>query len=154
MTQREFFEAIIKAEFASDKIIDTEAKTLVTVEDVKAFAKERIAHLDTVNSNRKAKGTVTQRENEGIKANILAGVKPNVTYTANEIGVMVGISTAKASALCRQFVQAKTFTESEVKIKGKGKVKGYTFTVEDNPTVEVDPIDKVYTLPAEPTVED
>lgn len=138
MTQREFFNAIITANISAD---------------ITAFAKERVAHLDTVNSNRKAKGTVTQRENEGIKANILAGVKPNVTYTANEIGVMVGISTAKASALCRQFVQAGTFTESEVKIKGKGKVKGYTFT-DNTPTVEVDPIDKVYTLPAEPTVED
>lgn len=138
MTQREFFNAVINANISAD---------------ITAFAQERVAHLDTVNSNRKAKGTVTQRENEGIKANILAIVKPNVTYTASEIGVMAGISTAKASALCRQFVQAGTFTESEVKIKGKGKVKGYTFT--DNiPTVEVDPIDKVYTLPAEPTVED
>jgi hypothetical protein len=126
MTQREFFNAVINANISAD---------------ITAFAKERVAHLDTVNSNRKAKGTVTQRENEGIKANILAGVKPNVTYTANEIGVMVGISTAKASALCRQFVQAGTFTESEVKIKGKGKVKGYTFTIEDNPVCEVNELD-------------
>ena len=116
MTQREFFNAVITANISAD---------------ITAFAKERVAHLDTVNSNRKAKGTVTQRENEGIKANILAGVKYGVTYTASEIGVMVGISTAKASALCRQFVQAGTFTESEVKIKGKGKVKGYTFTIKD-----------------------
>ena len=126
MTQREFFNAVITANISAD---------------ITEFAKERVAHLDTVNSNRKAKGTVTQRENEGIKANILAGVKPNVTYTANEIGVMVGISTAKASALCRQFVQAGTFTESEVKIKGKGKVKGYTFTVGDNSEGQGDDLD-------------
>lgn len=118
MTQREFFNAVINANVSAD---------------VTAFAEGRIKHLDDVNANRKSKGTPTQRENEIVKANILAGVQPNVTYTANEIGVMVGISTAKASALCRQFVQAGTFTESEVKIKGKGKVKGYTFTIEDEP---------------------
>ena len=61
MTQREFFNAVIKAEFAD--IVDTENKTITTAEDIKAFAKERIAHLDTVNGNRKAKGTPTQREN-------------------------------------------------------------------------------------------
>ena len=114
MTQREFFNAVITANLSAE---------------MTAFAQERINHLDTVNGNRKSKGTPTQRENVSIKNDILAGIEPNVTYTANEIGVKFGISTSKASALLRQLVQAGTLDESEVKIKGKGKVKGYTFTL-------------------------
>ena len=115
MTQREFFNAVITANISAD---------------ITAFAKERIAHLDTVNSNRKAKGTATQRENAVLRATILATVKRDNThiYTASEIGKMVEISTAKASALCQQIVSAKLATAHDVKIVGKGKVKGYTFT--------------------------
>lgn len=136
MTQREFFEAIIKAEFASDKIVDTEAKTLVTIEDVKAFAKERIAHLDTVNSNRKAKGTPTQRENAALMDTMLNGVEFGVQYTASALAEKFGITTAKASALAQKFVANGKAVASDVKIKGKGKVKGYTFTAPETEDIE------------------
>lgn len=114
MTQREFFNAVITANISAE---------------ITKFAQERIAHLDTVNSNRKAKGTPTQRENAVLRATILATVKRGDThiYTASEIGKMVGISTAKASALCQQIVSAKLATAYDVKFVGKGKVKGYSF---------------------------
>lgn len=137
MTQREFFNAVITANVSAE---------------ITAFAKERIAHLDTVNDNRKSKGTVTQRENAVLRADILAKVDKGVTYTANEIATLMGITTAKASAMCKQIAENGNATVTDVKIKGKGKVKGYTFT-DKTPAVEADPIDKVYTLSAEPTVE-
>lgn len=115
MTQREFFNAVITANISAD---------------ITKFAQDRIAHLDSVNSNRKAKGTPTQRENAVLRATILATVKrgDEYIYTASEIGKMVGISTAKASALCKQIVDAKLATAYDVKFVGKGKVKGYSFT--------------------------
>ena len=120
MTQREFFNAVINANISAD---------------ITKFAQERVAHLDTVNSNRKAKGTVTQRENAVLHADILAKVDKGVTYTANEVATLMGVTTAKASALCKQIAEGGNATVSDVKIKGKGKVKGYTFTP-DEPEVE------------------
>ena len=120
MTQREFFNAVITANVSAE---------------ITAFAKERIAHLDTVNDNRKSKGTVTQRENAILRADILAKVDKGVTYTANEIATLMGITTAKASAMCKQIAENGKATVTDVKIKGKGKVKGYTFTP-DEPEVE------------------
>jgi hypothetical protein len=113
MTQREFFNAVINANISAD---------------ITAFAQERVAHLDTVNSNRKAKGTPTQRENAETMAKILDGVEYGVQYTASALAEMFGLSTAKASALAQKFVANGNATVADVKVKGKGKVKGYTFT--------------------------
>ena len=113
MTQREFYTAVMSAN-VSDAI--------------KAFAKERINHLDTVNANRKSKGTPAQRENAETMAKILNGVEYGVQYTASALAEMFGLSTAKASALAQKFVANGNATVADVKVKGKGKVKGYTFT--------------------------
>ena len=45
---------------------------------------------------------------------------------ASEIAVALEISTQKTSALCRQLVENGTLNAEDVKVKGKGKVKGYT----------------------------
>ena len=121
MTQREFFNAVITANISAD---------------ITAFAQERIAHLDTVNSNRKSKGTPTQRENAETMTKILNGVEYGVQYTASALAEMFGISTAKASALAQKFVANKQATVADVKVKGKGKVKGYTFTAPETGDVE------------------
>ena len=113
MTQREFYNAVMSAN-VSDAI--------------KAFAKERVAHLDTVNANRKSKGTPTQRENAVLMDTIYKGVEFGVEYTASALAEKFGISTSKASALAKKFVDNGQATVADVKIKGKGKVKGYTFT--------------------------
>lgn len=138
MTQREFFEAIIKAEFASDKIIDTEAKTLVTVEDVKAFAQERINHLDTVNSNRRTKSTPKQKANAEMQANIIATIDKGVPFTGKQVAEKYGISAPVATAICGKIVKAGYATVTKERVeKGKSKVNVYTFTAEPI-EVEVD----------------
>ena len=89
MTQREFFNAVINANVSAE---------------ITAFATERIKHLDDVNANRKSKGTPTQRENAETMVKILNGVEFGVQYTASALAEMFGLSTAKASALAKKFV--------------------------------------------------
>ena len=123
MTQREFFNAVINANVSAE---------------ITAFATERIKHLDDVNANRKSKGTPTQRENAETMVKILNGVEFGVQYTASALAEMFGLSTAKASALAKKFVDNGQATVADVKVKGKGKVKGYTFTVPETAEVPED----------------
>lgn len=129
MTQRTFLEMVITANI-SDEITE--------------FAKSRVAHLDEVNANRKAKGTKSQRENVEVKRSILAVMENGTIYTAAQIMAMEidGVtSTQKASALLRQMTETGELTVSDIKIKGKGKVKGYSLVspaqeISDSSTVE------------------
>ena len=110
MTKREFLEMVI-AESAN--------------EEVKAFAQNEVVKMDERNARRSASPSKKAIENEPIKANIvkfLGGHYEDV-LTAAEIAAEVGISTQKASALLRQI---DGLTVTEVKVKGKGKVKGYS----------------------------
>ena len=113
MTSREFFNAVIEG-----KITD----------EIKDFAKSQIEKLDSKNAKRKTTDSKTQKENKAIKTSLLATMERGKVYTASEVaGLEIeGISsTQKASALLRQLVEAGTLTSEEIKIKGKGKVKGY-----------------------------
>ena len=113
MTQRTFLEMVVNANIS---------------DEMTAYAMERIKHLDDVNEHRKAKGSKTQRANVEVKKAILASLEENTVYTASQVAEMgiEGItSTQKASALLRQMVETGTLTSEEVKVKGKGKVKGY-----------------------------
>lgn len=114
MTQREFFNAVINA-----KIND----------EMDTFAKEAIKKLDKRNESRSQTKSKTQLENEGIKAKILEVLTTDELKVASEIGVMLEISTNKASALLRQLVEAGLATVQDVKIPKKGKVKGYALAV-------------------------
>ena len=113
MTSREFFTAVIEG-----KIND----------EIKEFAQLQIEKLDSKNAKRKTTESKTQKENKDIKTSLLAIMEKDKVYTASEIAGMKieGItSTQKASALLRQMVETGTLTSEEVKVKGKGKVKGY-----------------------------
>lgn len=110
MTYRDFYNAVINANIS---------------DDVTSFAMECIKKLD----RRKSKETNTQLANMDIKKAILESLEPGTIYTASEIAAM-GIdgitSTQKASALLGQLTDGGSVIASEVKIKGKGKVKGYS----------------------------
>ena len=106
MTKREFFEMVIAN---------------VEVEEMVEFAKAEIEKMDARNTRRSSKPTKKQEENEAIKARILE-VLSNEPQSASQVGEKVEISTQKASALLRQIDGLEV---SELKIKGKGKVKGY-----------------------------
>lgn len=129
MTQRTFLEMVVNANIS---------------DEMTAYAMERIKHLDDVNEHRKAKGSKTQRANVEVKKAILASLEENTVYTASQVAEMgiEGItSTQKASALLRQMTETGELTVTDIKIKGKGKVKGYSLAssaqkIYNNSTVE------------------
>ena len=123
MTNREFFEKVMKNEVDAEVI---------------AHAEQSIAKLDKRNADRQAKPSKTALENAPIKVAILEYLVGKSEEVASVIAENVGISTSKASALCGQLVAEEKIVATEVKIKGKGKVKGYTLAVAD----EVEPTDE------------
>ena len=111
MTKREFFTAIINANISED--ITTQAELYV-------------AQLDKENERRRNTPTPRQRENEEIMEKIIASMEKGVTYTAASLAEVVGVSTAKVSALCTKLADSERLVRGETKVKGKGKVKSYT----------------------------
>lgn len=112
MTQREFFNAIANADIA---------------DELKAYAVDAIAKLDTKNAKRASKPSKTAIANTPILENILAYLTAeDKTLTSPDIAVALGLTTAKASALCGQLAKEGKVTKSEVKVPKKGKLIGYT----------------------------
>ena len=106
MTKREMFEAIVNGN---------------VTEEVVAMAQNELVKMDERNEKRKNSPSKTAIANEPIKAQIVE-VLTTEPLTASDVANAVGISTQKASALLRQI---EGLTVTEVKVKGKGKVKGY-----------------------------
>ena len=106
MTRREFFEAVISS---------------VENTELVEFAQNEIVKIDERNTKRKNAPSKTAIANEPIKEAIVS-VLGSEPLTASEVAEKVEISTQKASALLRQI---EGLTVTEVKVKGKGKVKGY-----------------------------
>ena len=107
MTNREFFNAVIESNVS---------------DELKAFATDAIAKLDARNTKRSATPSKSQIANEAVKAEI-AKVLTDEPQTASEIAQKCEISTQKASSLLSRMADLKV---TEVKVKGKGKVKGYS----------------------------
>lgn len=110
MTQREFYTNIINANI-SDEMTD--------------FAKGEIAKLDARNDKRRNTMTKEQKANEEVKVAIADFIGGKVDVVASDIANGLAISTQKVSALCKQMVENGVLAVSEVKVKGKGAVKGY-----------------------------
>ena len=107
MTKREFYEAVMALEN-----VDAE---------LALFAENEINKMNERNAKRKSTPSKTAIANEPIKAHIVE-VLTDTPQSASEIAEKVGISTQKCSALLRQI---EGLTVTEIKVKGKGKVKGY-----------------------------
>lgn len=110
MTNREFFNAILSADVA---------------DELRDYATAEIEKLDARNAQRKAKPSKTAIENEPIKVQIveyLAGTDAHLV--ASDIAENLEISSAKASALCRQLVTDEKIGVEQVKIKGR-KLNAY-----------------------------
>jgi len=110
MTKREFLNAVVDANLS---------------EEMSAFAKKEIASLDKRNATPSKAEKEKRAENEKLKVAIAAVLADGTVRVASEIASTVGMTTSKASALLRQMSEAGAVAVSEVKIKGKGKVKGY-----------------------------
>lgn len=107
MTKREMFEMIVNGNVN---------------EEVVEMAKNELVKMDERNARRKNSPSKKSIENEPIKAKILE-ILTDEPMTASEVAEKVEISVQKASALLRQI---DGLNVTEVKIKGKGKVKGYS----------------------------
>lgn len=115
-----------KREFLNEVIAVIDGTSEVNVLELKEFAKAEIVKLDERNANRSSKPTKTQIENEPIKEKILEVLSTGERMVASAIAEKVGISTQKASALCRQLVESKKLKVEDVKIPKKGKQKAYS----------------------------
>lgn len=120
MTMREFLKSAIAA-FGAES---TEG----------VFAQAQIDKMDAKLAARKGTQTKAQKETAALAAEIFATFEAGVTYTAAQVAAEFGISTQKASAILKMFVTAGTMDQTEVKVKGKGKVKGYVLTDADTKT--------------------
>jgi predicted transcriptional regulator len=110
MTNREFYNAIINHE-VNDEII--------------AMAKAEIEKLDARNEKRRNTLTKEQKANEEVKGAIVEFIGDKSEVVASDIAKSLDLSTQKVSALCKQMVDNGVLAVSEVKVKGKGAVKGY-----------------------------
>ena len=122
MTEREFLNKVLGIEGISKELSD--------------YATEGIAKLDARNDKRKNTQTKAQKENEGIMTSILEYLTANGSKVSSEIGTALGISTQKASALCKILVDNGKATVADIKVKGKGAVKQYTAVTADTTTTE------------------
>lgn len=106
MTRREMFEAIVSGNI-TDEVVE--------------MAQNEIVKMNERNAKRKNTPSKTALANEPIKASIVE-VLTHEPQSASEIAEKVEISTQKCSALLRQI---EGLAVTEIKVKGKGKVKGY-----------------------------
>lgn len=90
MTEREFYTKVLAIEGIAKDLAD--------------YANEGIAKLDARNDKRKNTQTKAQKENEDTMNTIVATLTINGAMVASEIASAVGISTQKASALCKLLV--------------------------------------------------
>lgn len=130
-TEREFLTAIVKGDFGTE---------------FTDFAKARIAALDKKNAQRKvSKSALAHKaENDGFKSAILAALADGTTKKASDLATALNVSTQKISALAKQLVDSGAITVSDVKVKGKGTVKGYTLaTAEDEDEGDSSPLDEL-----------
>lgn len=110
MTRREFMEMVI-ADTTNETIAD--------------FARSEIEKMDRKNELAKSRKSKKSVENEPIKEKIYSVLNSDEVTTASVVAEKVEISTQKASALLRQMVEDGRITVEDVKVKGKGKQKGY-----------------------------
>lgn len=107
-------------------------------EDVRVHAESLLSKLDASNAKRAEQQSKKSKENEPLKVAIYQYLVENGTktspdiataLTASGIGGEDGISTSKASSMCRQMVDDGRLTATEIKIPKKGKLKAYTAVV-------------------------
>ena len=113
MTNREFYNAIVNGTIGEAEV---------------EFAKAAIQKLNDRNEARKAKLTDKQVENLALRKAIAEKTEAGVQYTAAALAELVGATQAKVGYQARVLTENGYFEKGEVKVKGKGKVNGYTRT--------------------------
>ena len=95
-------------------------------EEVIAWAHAQLEQLDAQNAKRREKNAEKANENAPLVERIVTEILGEELMTATQVGEALGVSTQKASALCRRAVREERANVEDVKIKGKGTQKGYT----------------------------
>lgn len=111
MTMKDFMTAVIAANLS---------------EDMTAFATAEVAKIDAKNAKRRTTPTKAQAANAEFLTSIVDGMTVDEVVTAAEVAAKFGVTTQKASAVLSGGVKSGVLVASEVKVKGKGKVKGYS----------------------------
>ena len=125
----------------ADKITNRDILTLIangTSNDITiAWAKGMLIKMDEKNAKRKNTKSKEQIANDGIMNSIREYNKTNGSQVASALGSALGISTQKASSLCKILVDGGELTVADKKVKGKGSVKEYSLVTADaEPSVD------------------
>ena len=115
MTNREFFNAIVKANIG---------------EDITNHALAEIGKLDKKNAKRKATEGQIKDENKPIAETILATLA-NGTMISAELAKAIGQTTQKTNGVAGEMVKLGMITKSKVKVKNKGEVTAYSLVSTD-----------------------
>lgn len=121
MTKRDFLNAVIAT---------------VEDEEIKDYAKERLAKLDEANTKRGSKPSAKTTANVGVRSAIVEYLTENAgeKLTAKAIAEALELSPNQVSSLCVLLVKANEICGGEVKIEKVGKRKAYWVEVGEDDT--------------------
>ena len=109
MTNREFYNAIVKANINAD---------------LTAHATAEIAKLDKKNAKRKATEGEIKTENKPIAEAILKALEGGSMLSAN-LAQAVGVTTQKVNGVAGEMVKLGMLDKFKVKVKNKGEQTAY-----------------------------
>ena len=115
MTNREFYNAIVKANLG---------------EDITNHALAEIGKLDKKNAKRKATEGEIKTENKPIAEAILKALEGGSMLSAN-LAQAVGVTTQKANGVAGEMVKLGMLDKFKVKVKNKGEQTAYALTTTD-----------------------
>ena len=115
MTNREFYNAIVKANIT---------------EDITAHAVAEIAKLDKKNAKRKAEEGTIKEENRPIADAILKALEGGSMLSAN-LAQAVGVTTQKVNGVAGEMVKLGMLDKFKVKVKNKGEQTAYALATTD-----------------------
>lgn len=116
MTNRELYTAIINDTISAEVI---------------AKAKEELAKLDKKNSDRSAKLTPAQIENEKLYPSVLALLNSETAVLSTDVATALGVSTSKATGLLGNLLKLGKVEKIDVKVPKKGSQKGWLLVKTD-----------------------
>ncbi len=112
MTKREFFEAVIDANFNEE--LTTEARNY-------------ISKMDAANEKKRGKTSKAAAENAVVRKTVFEALTSE-PILATELAEKVGLSTNKVVGLMRQLVTDGAVTATKVKVVGKGERTAYALS--------------------------
>ena len=110
MTNREFYNAIVKANINAD---------------LTAHAEAEIAKLDKKNAKRKAEVGQVKEENKPIAEAIVKALA-NGQMLSVDLAKAIGQNTQKTNGVAGEMCKIGTITKTKVKVKGKGEQTAYS----------------------------